>query len=309
MARFSVVIPIYNEEAVIRTSYARLTEVMRTLGEYELIFVDDGSADGTLEILRAIAEADKRVKIVSFSRNFGQQEAVSAGLAEASGDAVIIIDADMQDPPEVIPDMVKLWEQGADVVYGKRMKRQGETVFKKLTAWAFYRTLHLLGAQRIPTDTGDFRIIDMKVVKTLNQMPENHRFLRGMAAWSGYKQVPYEYVRDARLAGETKYTVKKMVKLAGDGVTSFSNRPLRMPLVAGLVLSALAFVYLVVSIVLSCAGKLPYEHFLFAAVFLLLGMLFISIGVLGIYVGRIYDETKGRPLYLVREKINFDKEG
>jgi dolichol-phosphate mannosyltransferase len=231
---YSVVIPAFNEQEVLKMSYERLKTVMDKLGDYELIFINDGSRDDTLKILRGIAADDSTVKVLSFSRNFGHQEAVSAGMANASGDAVIIIDCDLQDPPEVIPDMVEKWRAGADIVYGQRLRRKGETAFKKLTAWVYYRALQWLGGQYIPANTGDFRLIDRKVCDTLNAMPEKNRFLRGMAAWSGFNAVPQEYVRDERAAGETKYSMKKMLKLAGDGITSFSNKPLKFPLYLGI---------------------------------------------------------------------------
>jgi dolichol-phosphate mannosyltransferase len=305
--KYSVVIPAFNEEAVLHLSYERLKKVMDTLGDYELIFVNDGSRDDTLRLLRQLAATDKSVKVISFSRNFGHQEAVSAGMAKAAGQAVVIIDCDLQDPPELIPDMVKMWKEGADIVYGHRVKRKGETAFKKLTAWVYYRVLKLLGGQYIPANTGDFRLIDRKVCDTLNAMPERNRFLRGMAAWSGFKSVPIEYVRDERAAGETKYSLKKMMKLAGDGITSFSNKPLKFPLILGLILSFAAFVYLVLSVVFYCTGAWPYLHILFSLLFGLISCLFIVIGIFGLYLGRIYDEAKARPFYIIDEQINLEE--
>ncbi len=305
--KYSVVIPAYNEEAVLHLSYERLKKVMDTLGDYELIFVNDGSRDDTLKMLRQIAAEDKSVKVLSFSRNFGHQEAVSAGMAKASGQAVVIIDCDLQDPPELIPDMIKMWKDGADIVYGRRVKRKGETAFKKLTAWAYYRVLKALGGQFIPSNTGDFRLIDAKVCDTLNAMPERNRFLRGMSAWSGFKAVPIDYVRDERAAGETKYSFKKMLKLAGDGITSFSNRPLKFPLIFGAILSLAAFVYFVLSIVFYCTGAWPYLHIVFSLLFGLISCLFIVIGIFGLYLGRIYDEAKARPIYIIDEQINLEE--
>ncbi len=305
--KYSVVIPAYNEEAVLHLSYERLKKVMDTLGDYELIFVNDGSRDDTLKQLRQIATEDKCVKVLSFSRNFGHQEAVTAGMAKAAGQAVVIIDCDLQDPPELIPDMIRMWKDGADIVYGRRVKRKGETVFKKLTAWAYYRVLKTLGGQYIPTNTGDFRLIDKKVCDTLKSMPERNRFLRGMAAWSGFKAVPIDYVRDERAAGETKYSLKKMMKLAGDGITSFSNKPLKFPLVFGIILSFAAFVYLVLSVVLYCTGAWPYLHIIFSLLFGLISCLFIVFGIFGLYLGRIYDEAKARPIYIIDEQINLEE--
>jgi dolichol-phosphate mannosyltransferase len=303
--KYSVIVPTFNEQEVLPLSYPRLKAVLDKLGNYELIFVNDGSRDNTLNQLKEIAAKDSNVRVISFSRNFGHQEAVSAGMANASGQAIVIIDCDLQDPPELIPDMVKKWEAGADIVYGQRVKRQGETVFKKLTAWGYYRVLRALGGQYIPANTGDFRLIDRKVCDTLNAMPEKNRFLRGMAAWSGFKAEPIEFVRDERAAGQTKYSLKKMLKLAGDGVTSFSNKPLKAPLIIGIVLTALSLCYLLVSVVLAALSIWAITHMLFALVFCLIGMLFVCLGIFGLYLGRIYDEAKGRPIYIIDEKINF----
>lgn len=303
--KYSIIIPAFNEQEVLSLSYARLKVVMDTLGDYELIFVNDGSRDNTLEQLKDLAGQDKHVRVISFSRNFGHQEAVSAGMANASGRAIVIIDCDLQDPPELIPDMVKKWEAGADIVYGQRIKRQGETAFKKFTAWAYYRILRALGGQYIPANTGDFRLIDRKVCDTLTAMPEKNRFLRGMAAWSGFRAEPIEFVRDERAAGQTKYSVKKMLKLAGDGITSFSNKPLKAPMAIGITLTILSLIYLVLAVVLAATGLWDIVHVLFALVFCLIGALFISLGIFGLYLGRIYDEAKGRPIYIIDEKINF----
>ncbi len=303
--KYSVVVPTFNEQEVLPLSYPRLKSVMDALGDYELIFVNDGSRDDTLKLLKDIADKDNSVKVISFSRNFGHQEAVSAGMAASSGHAVVIIDCDLQDPPEVIPNMVEKWKAGADIVYGQRTKRKGETFFKKFTAWAYYKALKTLGGQYIPENTGDFRLIDRKVCDTLNAMPERNRFLRGMAAWSGFKAEPLEFVREERAAGKTKYSMKKMLKLAGDGITSFSNKPLKLPLVLGILLMALSGAYLVVSIVLACLNIWAYIHILFSLAFLFISVLFISLGIFGLYLGRIYDEAKARPVYIIDEKINF----
>ncbi|MDD5016734.1 MAG: glycosyltransferase family 2 protein [Eubacteriales bacterium] len=304
--KYSVVIPAYNEQEVLHLSYSRLKKAMEGLGDYELIFVNDGSRDDTLKVLKEIAAEDKTVKVISFSRNFGHQEAVSAGMAKAQGGAVVIIDCDLQDPPEVIPGMVEKWKNGADIVYGQRIKRKGETVFKKLTAWAYYRVLKMLGGQYIPANTGDFRLIDKKVCETLVAMPEKNRFLRGMAAWSGFKAEPLEYVRDERAAGQTKYSMKKMMKLAGDGITSFSNRPLKAPLYFGMALLMLSLAYLVLSVIFVCVAVWTYQHILFAAVFCLISVILISLGIFGLYLGRIYDEAKARPIYIIDEEINME---
>ena len=306
--KYSVVIPVYNEQEVLPLSFKRIKKVMDALGEHEIIFVNDGSRDSTLDLLRELAAADKAVRVISFSRNFGHQEAVSAGMAASRGDAIIIIDCDLQDPPEVIPKMVEKWQAGADIVYGLRIKRNGETAFKKFSASFYYKTLKALGGQYIPADTGDFRLIDRKVCDVLTHMPERNRFLRGMAAWAGFKAEPVEFVREERAAGHTKYSPKKMLKLAADGITSFSNKPLKYPFVFGCVLSVIAFLYLVLSVVMAGLDIWPLMHVLFGTAFLLIGMLFVSIGILGLYLGRIYDEAKARPVYIIDQKINFDTE-
>lgn len=216
MKIISVIIPVYNEEKVVNECYLRMKNVLNNLDSYsyELMFINDGSNDRTLEILENISSKDSNVKVISFSRNFGHQAAVTAGLRESSGDAIVIIDADMQDPPELIPDMVRLWENGNDVVYGKRKKRKGESVFKVLSAKMFYKTLNMLSDVEIPKDTGDFRLVDRKVVDVINNMPEHNKFLRGLFSWCGYRQYSFEYERQKRYAGKTKYPLKKMLKLA-----------------------------------------------------------------------------------------------
>ena len=306
--KYSIVIPVYNEHKVLPLAYQRIKQVMDTLGDYELIFINDGSRDGSLDLLRGYAANDKTVRVISFSRNFGHQEAVSAGMAASCGSAVVIIDCDLQDPPEVIPQMVEKWQAGADIVYGRRIKRKGESAFKKLTASLFYKMLGALGGQYIPANTGDFRLISRKVCDVLNAMPERSRFLRGMAAWAGFHAEPMDFVRDERAAGETKYSAKKMLKLASDGITAFSSKPLKFPLVLGCVLSVLSLAYLVLGIVFFCVDLWPLMHVLFALVFLLISALFIMLGIFGLYLGRIYDEAKARPLYVIDEKINFDTE-
>ena len=303
--QYSVIVPVFNEQEVLTLSYPRLKKVMDQLGSYELIFVDDGSRDDTLPLLKQIAKEDKNVKVISFSRNFGHQEAVSAGMAKSSGDAVIIIDCDLQDPPEVIPQMIEKWKSGADIVYGQRTKRKGESVFKKLTAWIYYKVIRALGGQYIPPNTGDFRLIDRRVCDVLNSMPERNRFLRGMSAWSGFKSEPVEFERDERAAGETKYSLKKMLKLAGDGAVSFSNKPLKAPLILGIFFGFVSFTYLIVAIVLCALGIMAIMHVLFAAVFLLISAMFLCLGIFGLYLGRIYDESKQRPIYIIDEQINF----
>jgi len=302
----SIVVPCFNEEAVIRETYKRLVSVELLGMEREIIFVDDGSWDATHAILGELAAADERVKVIRFVRNFGHQPATSAGIAAARGAAVVIIDADLQDPPEIIPQMISRWREGYEIVYGKRISRKGETVFKKVTAWAYYRILRRLGGKYIPRDTGDFRLIDAKVAAYLNSLSEHNRFLRGLTAWAGFTQCPVEYVRNERYAGETKYTLRKMVRLAGDGITSFSAIPLKLPMGVGITVSILAFVYLVAAIVLAATGILSELHAILAGVFLLLGIIMIFLGVMGMYIDRIYDEAKARPYYIIKDTINTE---
>jgi len=310
-AIISVVVPAYNEEAVIRESYRRLKQVMDGMDlRYELVFVNDGSRDGTMEILRELAKADPLVRAVGFSRNFGHQVAVSAGLDYARGDAVVIIDGDLQDPPEVIPEMVAKWREGFDVVYGKRVKREGEGLFKRLTAFLYYRVLRSMTGQPIPLDTGDFRLMDRSVVDVIRSMPEKNRFLRGMVSWVGFKQAPVEFVRAERFAGESKYPLKAMLKLAGDGIASFSVKPMKLATVLGAALTACAFVYLVVSLCLALIAKaMDPWHIALAGLLLLDGLIFCVLGMMGTYIGRIYEEAKRRPLYIVSEEVGFGSGG
>ena len=230
MKKVSMVIPMYYEEEVAKECYNRMREVLGKIEgyDYEIICVNDGSKDKTLPILEEIALKDPKVKVISFARNFGHQCAVTAGLKYVTGDCAVIIDADLQDPPELIPEMLKLWEEGNEVIYGKRKTREGESIFKLLTAKMFYKTLNALSDVEIPKDTGDFRLVDRKVVDVMNQMPEHNKFLRGLWGWIGFKQMPFEYERKERFAGKTKYPLKKMLKLASDGIISFSTKPLKM---------------------------------------------------------------------------------
>lgn len=309
--KYSVIVPVYNEEEVLPETCRRLRRVMETTGEsFELIFVDDGSRDSSVAILQEIGKQDPAVKVVVFSRNFGQQAAISAGLAAASGEAMVIIDADLQDPPEVIPKMIAKWKEGYQVVYGKRSERKGETWFKKFTAAAFYRLMNRLTECEIPMDTGDFRLIDRSVREALMQLPEKSRFLRGLISWTGFRSGEILFVREQRWAGVTKYPFRKMLKLSFDAITSFSYKPLKLAYYAGFALSGASLVYLVVALFgwllhrgvsgLGCAAAL---------VLFFNGVILIALGILGEYVGRIYEEAKGRPLYLVARTINFEKSG
>ncbi len=301
----SLIVPVFNEEEVIGTSFARMDEAMRALPyEYEIIYINDGSRDNTMAQLRAIAAENGHVKVLSFSRNFGHQLAVTAGMDQAKGDALIVIDVDLQDPPEVIARLVEAWEQGADIAYGKRLKRQGETIFKKFTAFCYYRLLSAMSAYPIPLDTGDFRLLDRKVADVFLRMREHNRFLRGMSGWMGFTAVPVEYVRHERYAGSTKYTLKKMLRLAMDGILGFSDKPLTMAGWLGAAVCVLAM--LGFAALLVCALTVGCAPWLWAAAGLMLlnGITLVALGVQGAYMNRMYDELKGRPLYILAETIN-----
>ncbi len=305
--RLSVVIPMYFEQDVARECHQRMTSALSGI-DYELVYVNDGSTDDTLPILKELAGKDERVKVVSFSRNFGHQAAVTAGVDYATGDCIAIIDADLQDPPELIPDMIKLWQEGYDVVYAKRKKRKGESFFKLITAKVFYRVLASLTDTKIPTDTGDFRLIDRKVAEAFKKMGEHSRFIRGMVAWLGFKQIPLEYVRDERYAGETKYPLKKMLKFAMDGILAFSVKPLKLVTQLGtltLLFSLGIIIYVLISKFTGNALT-PGWASTMIVITMLSGVQLISLGVVGGYIARIYDESRGRPLYLVDETLNID---
>ena len=306
----SVVVPVYNEQEVIAETAKRLRGVLDGMSvDYEIVFVNDGSRDGTLSVLRPLCEADARLKLVNFSRNFGHQIAITAGMDMTRGDAVVVIDADLQDPPEVIPGMFERWKQGYEVVYGKRLSREGETFFKKFTAKVFYRFMARMTEVDMPVDTGDFRLLDRKVVDALRRTPERNRYVRGIVSWLGFKQCAYEYERHERFAGQTKYPLKKMLKLACDGLVSFSVKPLRWIMGSGVVLSVLSVLYLVYILIASLCGVAMLSAGLYAMlglIVLLLGVVMVFLGVLGEYIGRIYDESKARPLYLVIDTVNIE---
>ena len=307
---YSVIVPLYNEEAVVQDSYERIREVMDTTGEpYEIIFINDGSKDSTYQKVREILKKDKNVKLISFSRNFGHQSAITAGMDYCTGQAVIVIDADLQDPPEVMLKMIEKWKEGYEVVYGKRIKRKGETLFKKATAKIFYRILSKTTDVEIPIDTGDFRLIDRKVCDALKTMPERNRYVRGLISWLGFRQTGVEFVREKRLAGETKYSMKKMFKLAWDGITAFSNAPLKLATYIGVSISAVSFLYLLVVICQKLFTDTTVQGWasLVAISLFFNGVILIVLGIIGEYIRRIYDEAKGRPIYIISEKIGFDE--
>lgn len=313
MKKISVIVPMYFEEAVVSECYKRLKEVLTNLNDYnyEIIFVDDGSRDQTLSILEKIAMVDKNIKVISFSRNFGHQAAVQAGLKLSSGDAVIIIDADLQDPPELIPQMISLWENGNDVIYAKRKSREGETKFKLFSAKMFYNILNDLSDVSIPKDTGDFRLADRKVVDVINSLPEHNKFFRGLFSWVGFKQAPIEYERKERFAGETKYPLNKMIKLAKDGIFSFSTKPLKFVTKLGIVsifISILILIYSILSFIFDWNNLTAGWTSIMVTVTFFAGVQLISLGMISEYIGRIYDESKNRPSYIINKKINFEDE-
>lgn len=304
---FSIIAPIYNEIGCLPELYRRIPPVMDGAigaGEsWELILVDDGSQDGSTAEIRRIAREDPRIRPIIFARNFGHQIAVTAGLDYARGRAVIVIDADLQDPPEVIPELIAKWREGYEVVYAVRAEREGESWFKKWTAAQFYRLIRRVTNVNIPVDSGDFRLMDRKVVDTLSRMRERHRFIRGMAAWVGFRQVGVPYRRAARLAGETKYPLKKMVKFATDAITGFSYVPLQMAMVLGFISAGVSILAIPIVVIARLTGSAAFlgQATTLIAVLFLGGVQLISLGILGEYIGRIYDEAKGRPLYVTAE--------
>jgi len=307
----SVVVPLYNEELVIEEMYKRLSKVLREcVDSYELIMVNDGSRDRTVELARKICEADKNVKFVNLSRNFGHQLAITAGMDRSCGRCVVIIDADLQDPPEVIPLMLDKWRnEGCQVVYGLRAKRKGESWFKKTSASVFYRLLRRMTAVDIPVDTGDFRLMDRRVLGEFLKMREHARFVRGMVSWVGFKQGHVTFEREERFAGETKYPFKKMLKFAIDGVLSFSQVPLKVASAFGFLSALVSFVFMVYGFVVWAffpEKLVPGWASTFSAILFIGGVQLICLGILGEYVGRIYEEVKKRPLYVIQEELNFE---
>jgi len=308
---YSIIVPLYNEEEVIQETYKRLTAVMEQAdGPYELVFINDGSQDNTLPLAKDICAQDKRVRLLSFSRNFGHQIAITAGMEHARGQAVVVIDADLQDPPEVILQMIAKWKEGYGVVYGLRAQRKGETAFKKLTASVFYRFLRRMTEVDVPVDAGDFRLLDRKALDALLRLPERNRYVRGLVSWVGFKQTGVSYVREERFAGVTKYPLKKMLRFASDAIVSFSRKPLRWSAVMGGLTMAGGAGYLIALLIRGLTGGLiggpaQWEPLLMLGIILfVLGVAMLLLGFVGAYIGRIYDEAKGRPLYILEEEIN-----
>lgn len=302
---YSVVAPVYNEEETVRAFYERVTQVMSSTGEsYELVLVNDGSRDRSFEILSAIHEEDPRVRVIDFSRNFGHQMAISAGLDYARGQAVAVIDSDLQDPPEVILEMIAKWKAGGEVIYARRATRKGETPFKIVTAAVFYRLIERITSVKIPRDTGDFRLMDRQVVNALIRMREQHRFMRGLSAWVGYRQEEVLYERHERYAGTTKYPFMKMLRFSTDAITSFSYIPLQIATTLGFILACLSLISIIVAIILRIfVGAIVGQATTLILVLFMGGIQLIFLGVIGEYLGRIYDEVRARPLYLVRKVL------
>lgn len=306
----SLVLPCYDEEAVLAETLARLDALAGTVADcdFEFIFVDDGSKDGTRDILRKAARGDGRIRLIALSRNFGQQIAVTAGIDMARGDAVVLMDCDLQDPPEIVARMVELWRQGYDVVYGQRISRSGESWFKRASARGFGAMISRLSEVPIPADTGDFRLMSRRVVDTLKVMPERHRFLRGMVAWTGFRQTALPFDRPPRFAGETKYPLRKMLRLAADGLMSFSTRPLQMAILLGLTAAGLAVLGIFYALIMRLFTSVWVEGWtaLMIAILFLGGVQLVSLGIIGEYIGRIYSEVQRRPLYVVDERMGFE---
>ncbi len=308
--KLNIIIPCYNEEEVLEESYRRFVKVMSGVSyDYSFIFINDGSRDRTLEILRNLAKQDEKVTVISFSRNFGHQNAVSAGLHNVDGDAAVIIDADLQDPPEEIPKMVEKWQTtGCNIVYAVRESRKGESFFKLMTARIYYRTLNALSEYAFPVDTGDFRLVDRAVVDAFARFPEKHKYLRGLFSWMGFRQEPHMYKREERYAGSTKYSLSKMVHLAAVGIFGFSKKPLKLAISLGLmcIIFAIAIIVWMVCLNIFRPEKIvPGWSSTIFIVLLMGGIQLFTIGILGEYIGNIFDETKGRPEYIIQEKINL----
>jgi glycosyltransferase involved in cell wall biosynthesis len=311
--RYSIVAPCYNEEKSLPELYRRIKEVMGQTGEpWELVLINDGSADRTAELMHELHAADARVHYIDFARNFGHQIAVTAGMDYAQGEAVVLIDADLQDPPELILEMIKKWKEGYQVIYAVRSERKGESWFKLVTAKVFYRLIFRITEVKIPLDTGDFRLMDRKVVEAIKQMKERHRFIRGMTSWVGFKQTGVTYVREERFAGETKYPFRKMFKFAMNAITGFSYLPLQLATYLGFSIATLSGVGAIGVVIARLFGNPNNQPFFGQATTLVMvlflgGVQLISLGIIGEYLGRIYDEVKGRPMYVVNEAVGFEE--
>lgn len=308
---YSIVAPVHNEEVLVPEFYRRVVAVMESLGEpFEVVLVNDGSSDRSPEIMRQLHAEDPRVKVINFSKNFGHQIAITAGIDYAQGQAVVVLDSDLQDPPEVIVRMIEQWKQGFQVVYAVRAERAGETAFKKVTASFFYRLIRRITNVDIPADTGDFRLMDRRVVDALKAMREQKRFMRGLSAWVGFKQTGVSYKRDPRTAGETKYPLRKMIRFALDGITAFSYLPLQLATFAGFTIAGISLLGLIAVIVLRLTGSQAFfgQASTLVSVLFLGGIQLIFLGIIGEYLGRIYDEVKRRPLYIVAEELGFAEE-
>ncbi len=310
---YSVVAPVYNEEALVTEFCRRAIAALEPLGEpFELVLVNDGSRDSSPEIIRRLHEQDPRIKIINFSKNFGHQIAITAGMDYARGEVVVVIDSDLQDPPEVIPRMIEEWKRGFQVVYGVRGEREGETAFKLATASLFYRLIRKITNVDIPLDAGDFRLMDRKVVNALKSMREQKRFMRGLSVWVGFKQTGITYKRDARKAGETKYPVRKMIRFALDGITAFSYLPLQLASYMGFIIACIVGLAAIIAVILRVSNLigpdvLKGQTTTLVAVLFLGGVQLIFLGIIGEYLGRIYDEVKRRPLYIVAEELGFEE--
>ncbi|AIQ14746.1 glycosyltransferase family 2 protein [Paenibacillus durus] len=307
----SIVVPMYNEGDNVTVFYDKITDVLQSNGyNYEIICVNDGSKDDTMERLRILATRDRRVKVINLSRNFGKEIAMSAGLKYSKSDIVIPIDADLQDPPEVIPTLIEKWKEGYDVVYATRLKREGETWLKKITAHSFYRVIGKMTRFEIPADTGDFRLMNRQVVEAINQLPEQHRFMKGLFSWVGFKQTSISYYREPRFAGKSSFNYWKLWNFAIEGITSFSFAPLQIATYLGLLIALLSLIYAfyLVIVTVTLGNSVPGYPSLMVAILFFGGVQLITLGIIGEYIGRIYNESKKRPLYLVKEELNIDNE-
>ena len=308
---YSVIIPAYNEQEVINETYKRLTNVMTGMGEsYELIFINDGSSDETALLIAEFCKRDPSVRLINFTRNFGHMSAISAGMEHSRGQAIFVIDADMQDPPEIFPEMAEKWKEGYHVIYGRRIKRKGDSIFKKWTAKIFYRFLRLMTSVDLPSDTGDFRLIDRKVCDAVNKLPEKSRYIRGLVSWVGFKQIPVDYEREERFAGVTKYPLRKMIKFAMDAITSFSYKPLKLATMLGFFISVLSFIYILFIFYQRFVTHqaIPGWASTVAPILFIQGIILMIMGLMGEYIGRIYTELQNRPNYIIQEIIEQSDE-